>query len=127
MHRVPPERQNRRVLEADKVCDAVGALVDSAGLRVWADRFNLLRDPSRLALLVAMAEAGPISVTDLAVATNLHDTTVSQALRYLRAAGVVLAHRDGRVMRYELGDASIRQLVGQVTGPRDRHPHAVGH
>ena len=35
--------------------------------------------------------AGPISVSDLAAATGLNDTTVSQTLRYPRAAQVVCA------------------------------------
>jgi DNA-binding transcriptional ArsR family regulator len=127
MHRVPPERLHRRILESEKVCEAIDAVGDVAELRVWADRFNLLGDPSRLALLLAIAEAGPISVTDLAVAADMNDTTVSQALRLLRASGVVVAHRDGRIMRYELGDAPIRELLGQVTGPRVRPRRAAGH
>ena len=127
MHLVPAERQNRRILESDRVCDAIGALGEPTNLRVWASRFNLLGDPSRLALLLAIAEAGPISVTDLAVATDLNDTAVSQALRLLRAAGVVVARRDGRIVRYELDDAVIRELLGPVTGPGVPHRHAAGH
>jgi ArsR family transcriptional regulator, lead/cadmium/zinc/bismuth-responsive transcriptional repressor len=127
MHLVPAERQNRRILESDRVCEAIGALGDPTNLHVWANRFNLLGDPSRLALLLAIAEAGPISVTDLAVATDMNDTTVSHALRLLRAAEIVVARRDGRMIRYELGDAPIRQLLGQVTGPRVSHRHAAGH
>src|SRR3984957_2710103 len=114
MHRVPPERQHRRILESEKVCEAIDAVGDVAELRVWADRFNLLGDPSRLALLLAIAQAGPISVTDLAVATDMNDTTVSQALRLLRASGTVVARRDGRIIRYELADDQIARLLKHV-------------
>src|SRR3984957_19072101 len=117
MHRVPPERQHRRILESEKVCEAIDAVGDVAELRVWADRFNLLGDPSRLALLLAIAEAGPISVTDLAVAADMNDTTVSQALRLLRASGTVIARRDGRIIRYELADDQIGRLLKHVTPP----------
>jgi ArsR family transcriptional regulator, lead/cadmium/zinc/bismuth-responsive transcriptional repressor len=118
MHLVPAERQHRRMLEAERVCDAIGALGDPAHLHLWADRFSRLGDASRLALLLAIAEAGPISVTDLAVATDMNDATVSQALRYLRASDTVVAHRDGRIMRYELADPAIRALLEPVIGAR---------
>ena len=123
MHLVPTDRRNRRIIESEKVCDAFGALGDPNELGLWANRFHLLGDPSRLALLVAIAQAGPISVTDLAVATDLNHSTVSQALRLLKAAQVVHAHRDGRMIRYELADGSIRQLLNQVSAPRRRHRH----
>jgi ArsR family transcriptional regulator, lead/cadmium/zinc/bismuth-responsive transcriptional repressor len=127
MHLVPVERQSRRILESERVCDAIGAIGDPANLAGWANRFGLLGDPSRLALLLAISEAGPISVTDLAVATDLHDTTVSQALRLLRASGTVAAERDGRIVRYHLADAGIRELLERVSPPRARHHHAAGH
>jgi len=127
VHLVPLDRQNRRILESDKVCDAVGALGDSVALHQWATRFHLLGDPSRLALLVAIAQAGPISVTDLAVAADMNDTTVSQALRLLKAARVVRAHRDGRIVRYELTDASIARLLDNVSTSRPRHRHSASH
>jgi len=44
--------------------------------------------------------AGPISVSDLATATGLHDATVSQALRHLRVARIVTTERDGRIISY---------------------------
>ena len=114
MHLVPLERRSRRILEEERVCQAIDAVGDPADVAVWASRFALLGDPSRLSLLLAIAEAGPISVTDLAVATDMNDTTVSQALRLLRAAGTVVARRDGRINRYELADEQIGELLKQV-------------
>ena len=77
----------------------------------WAQRFSLLADPGRLSLLVCIRAAGPISVTDLAVASGMNDTTVSQALRLLRAAGLVAPERDGRVIRYSLADEETGSLL----------------
>jgi ArsR family transcriptional regulator, lead/cadmium/zinc/bismuth-responsive transcriptional repressor len=80
----------------------------------------------RLTLLICIHQAGPISVTDLAVAADMNETTVSQALRLLRAAGTVTAHRSGRMVRYELTDDNIAGLIDQIARPRDssRHMHA---
>jgi DNA-binding transcriptional ArsR family regulator len=117
VHLVPAERRGRRMLESERVCEAIGALGEPAELAAWAARFGLLGDPSRLALLLGIAQAGPISVTDLAVATDLNETTVSQALRLLRAAGTVVARRDGRIVRYELADEEVGQLLHLLSEP----------
>ena len=53
-------------------------------------------------------------MTDLAVATGMNATAVSQALRLLRAAGMVAAHRDGRVIRYTLTDPTVAALLAHL-------------
>ncbi len=120
MHLVPAERAGHTVIDAARVCDAIAALGEPADIVARAHRFALLGDPGRLSLLVCIWRAGPISVTDLAVATGMHDTTVSQALRLLRAAGVVEAHRDGRISRYVLADHSIEPLLALAADAPDR-------
>jgi ArsR family transcriptional regulator, lead/cadmium/zinc/bismuth-responsive transcriptional repressor len=115
MHLVPAARSGRRMLDAERVCQAVDAVGEPERVTNWAARFDTLGDPSRLALLLSIAQAGPISVTDLAVATDMNDTTVSQALRLLRAAGTVEGRRDGRIIRYVLADEEIRQLLELVS------------
>lgn len=116
MHLVPAERRHRKILEDERVCQAIDAVGDLSNVSAWAARYALLGDPSRLALLLSIAEAGPISVTDLAVAVDMNDTTVSQALRLLRASGTVVARRDGRIVRYELADELVRVLLQHVAG-----------
>jgi ArsR family transcriptional regulator, lead/cadmium/zinc/bismuth-responsive transcriptional repressor len=116
MHLVPAERRHRKILEDDRVCQAIDAVGDLSNVSAWAGRYAILGDPSRLALLLAIARAGPISVTDLAVAVDMNDTTVSQALRLLRASGTVVARRDGRIVRYELADEFVRLLLHHVAG-----------
>ena len=66
----------------------------------------MLGDPTRLRLLLCIKAAGPISVSDLAVAAELNDVTVSQTLRFLRAHQTVTTERDGRVIRYQLATRS---------------------
>ena len=48
---------------------------------------------------------------DLAAATSTAETTVSQALRLLRASGVVTGRREGRNIFYRLSDAHVRLLL----------------
>jgi len=73
--------------------------------------FAMLGDPTRLMLLTCIKAAGPISVSDLAAATGISDTTVSQTLRFLRAAQTVSTERDGRVIRYQLASTRIVALL----------------
>lgn len=116
MHLLPAERSGHRVIDGERVCQAIEALGSPEALAVRAQRFALLGDPTRLMVLTCIAAAGPISVSDLAAATGVNDTTVSQTLRYLRAAAIVSAERDGRIMRYRLADPSVAALL--------RHPEA---
>lgn len=73
--------------------------------------FKLLGDPTRARLLYALLEAGELCVCDLAAATASTETTVSQALRLLRASGVVSGRREGRNVFYRLSDAHVRLLL----------------
>jgi ArsR family transcriptional regulator, lead/cadmium/zinc/bismuth-responsive transcriptional repressor len=111
VHLLPADRAGHRVIDGERVCDAIAALGDPAELRERAEHFAVLADPTRLALLTCIGAAGPISVSDLIAATGINDATVSQALRYLRAARVVTAKRDGRVIRYELANGPVTALL----------------
>lgn len=102
MHLLPAERSDHRVIDAERVCQAIAALDDPEEMAQRARQFAVLGDPTRLTLLTAIKAAEPISVSDLAAATGINDTTVSQTLRYLRATQAVVAERDGRVVRYRL-------------------------
>jgi len=114
MHLIPADRADHRIIDGHRACEAIAALGDPEAVASWAQRFSLLADPGRLSLLVCIRAAGPISVTDLAVASGMNDTTVSQALRLLRAAGLVAAERDGRVIRYSLADEEIGSLLARL-------------
>ena len=119
VHLLPAERRGQRVIDGERVCqaiEAIEAIGDTAALRSRAAQFALLSDPTRLTVLTCIRAAGPISVSDLAAATGITDTTVSQTLRHLRASRTVAAERDGRVIRYRLADGAIAALLGPPTG-----------
>lgn len=111
MHLLPADRADARVIDGERVCQAIGALGSADEIRQKAGRYALLSDPTRLTLLTCIQAAGPISVSDLAAATGIADTTVSQTLRYLRATQTVSAERDGRVIRYRMTDPDIAGLL----------------
>jgi DNA-binding transcriptional ArsR family regulator len=113
MHLLPADRADHRVIDEERVCRAIAALGDPESIRTQAQHHAVLADPTRLSLLTCIRDAGPISVSDLAAATGLHDTTVSQALRHLRAAGIVSTRRDGRIVRYLLADHPVAALLAQ--------------
>jgi ArsR family transcriptional regulator, lead/cadmium/zinc/bismuth-responsive transcriptional repressor len=118
VHLIPAERSDRRIIDEDRVCAAISSL-DPMTVQEWSQRFALLSDPTRLSLLLCISEAGPISVTDLAVAVDQNPDTVSQTLRLLRAHRTVNTQRDGRVIRYRIADPTIRQLLS-LAGPPAR-------
>jgi DNA-binding transcriptional ArsR family regulator len=111
MHLVPADRADRRTIDGHRVCEAIAAIGDAGRVRTWADRFSLLADANRLALLLALHRTGPLAVSDLAIATGMNDPAVSQALRLLRAAGVVEGQKEGRVVRYRVVDRDVRGLL----------------
>jgi len=111
VHLLPAERSEHRVIDGERVCHAIEALGSGADIEVRAKTFALLGDPTRLTLLTCIKAAGPISVSDLAAATGLNGTTVSQTLRHLRAAEAVRAERDGRVIRYRLTAGPVAALL----------------
>jgi len=111
MHLLPAERSGHRVIDGERVCQAIEALGDPAEIAERARQFAILGDPTRLMILTCIKTAGPISVSDLAAATGIHDTTVSQTLRHLRATQTVTAERDGRVIRYRLAAGPVAALL----------------
>lgn len=111
VHLLPAERSGHRVIDGERVCQAIEVIGAEAGIPARAKTFALLGDPTRLTILICIRAAGPISVSDLAAATGFHDTTVSQTLRHLRAAEVVTTERDGRVIRYRLASGPVAAVL----------------
>jgi ArsR family transcriptional regulator, lead/cadmium/zinc/bismuth-responsive transcriptional repressor len=76
-----------------------------------AEEFKLLGDPNRVRILYALLSSGELCVCDLAATVGVSETTVSHAMRLLRAAGIVRNRRDGRLIYYRLDDARVRMLL----------------
>lgn len=108
----------------DKVALVVANAPDAGELSRLTSVFKLLGDPTRTRLLYALLEAGELCVCDLAASTGTMEATVSQALRLLRASGVVTGRRQGRNVFYRLSDAHIRMLL-DVTREHTLHAAAA--
>lgn len=73
--------------------------------------FRLLGDTNRTRILYALLEVGELCVCDIAATIEAPETSVSQALRLLRTAGVVRNRRSGRIIYYSIDDAHVRMLL----------------
>ena len=71
-----------------------------------ADVLKTLANARRLEIIHRLAE-GSCEVGRLAAELGLSQPNVSQHLALMRAAGVVIAVRDGREVRYELSDPDV--------------------
>ncbi|MCW3015969.1 MAG: nmtR [Solirubrobacterales bacterium] len=93
-------------------------LDDSGYAQAAADTMQALSAPSRLRIL-ARLHAGPTSVSELADAVGMEGSAVSHQLRLLRHLGLVVGHRDGRQVVYELHDDHVAEMLQQVTAHVD--------
>jgi DNA-binding transcriptional ArsR family regulator len=72
-----------------------------------------LGDPTRLALVAALADADELCVCDLAWIAERAENLVSHHLRMLRAERLVASRRDGKMILYRLTDPG-RALLDAV-------------
>jgi len=100
-----------RMVDPARVAVVQAAMPADADVAELADIFSLLSDPNRLRLMTGLLEAGELCVCDLAAATGMAESTVSHALRLLRAHRVVQVRRAGRNNYYRLADSHVRMLL----------------
>ena len=74
---------------------------DDADLRDVLDVFKTMSDPTRMRIILAIAQ-GPITVNDLAAMLDLGQSTVSHQLRLLKQARLVAGERSGKQIYYHL-------------------------
>ena len=86
------------------------ALVDTAACEQLARMFNALGDPTRLRILLALAQA-EVCVGDLAAAVDLSLSATSHQLRLLRELRIVRHRREGKHVYYTLDDEHIQDLL----------------
>lgn len=104
-----------------------GSAVASDHVAVMAEVFGVLADPGRLRLLLALREQHERSVSDLVAETGIAQSTVSHALRLLRAHRVVDVRRDGRHAYYTITDDHVRLLVDATLTHFQYHEALAAH
>lgn len=112
-----------RMVDPGRVAEVRRRLIGAPEAERLAGLFRLLGDRTRTRILFALAEAGELCVCDIAASVAVPETSVSQALRLLRTAGVVRSRRDGRMIWYRLDDEHVRLLLDLS---REHLRHGVG-
>lgn len=74
-----------------------------------------LGDPTRLTIAVALRDGEELCVCDLAWVTERAENLVSHHVRSLRAAGLVISRREGKMVMYSLTPRG-RGLLAAVLG-----------
>jgi DNA-binding transcriptional ArsR family regulator len=77
------------------------------------DRWAALGDPTRQAIVAALAE-GPCAVGELAAQLPVSRPAVSQALKVLKDAGLVSERAEGTRRIYRLNPAAVAALRDQL-------------
>jgi DNA-binding transcriptional ArsR family regulator len=84
-------------------------------LRLVAERFKALAEPSRLQILNALRR-GERSVSEILDVTGLGQANVSKHLQTLLAAGYVDRRKAGVTTYYKLADADVLRLCELMCG-----------
>ncbi|MBI5882127.1 MAG: helix-turn-helix transcriptional regulator [Elusimicrobia bacterium] len=74
---------------------------------------NLLAEPNRLRLLIALSQRR-LCVCELSAALHLRQTVVSQHLRVLRDNGLVINRKDGLWVEYEMSPDALQRPSGKL-------------
>ena len=73
-----------------------------------SDRLKVIADPTRLAVLRQLLDDGPRTVGELNLSLKVEQSLLSHHLQILRESGLVLTTRDGKSVRYELTQDTLR-------------------
>ena len=90
--------------------------MDKARAEMLSEVLRNLANPTRLRLVVLLAQGGERTVGDLARALDLTQAATSQGLAALRLGGLVRVRREGGFRYYDLAVPDLATLVGCLTG-----------
>ncbi|WP_105036511.1 ArsR/SmtB family transcription factor [Cryobacterium aureum] len=116
-------------MDADKrIC---GRLPESDFVELAVEIFSMLADATRVRLIVALRNAGELSVNHLADIVDKTPASVSQHLAKMRLARIVSTRQEGTRIFYRLENEHAAQLVRDAIfqaehslGGTPRHHHA---
>ena len=89
--------------------------LDADFARAVADTMQALATPSRLRILGRL-HAGPSRSMSWRWPSDMEPSAVSHQLRMLRHLGLVVGHRQGRQVIYDLHDDHVGELLEQAIG-----------
>lgn len=110
MTNAPATAEPTQLVSEPKLRELEDSMPPDADIVKVADVFSLLGDPGRVRIIAALL-GGRMRVRDLAVVVHQSESSVSHALRLLRAHQVVSVTRVGREAHYQLADDHVRSLL----------------
>ena len=84
--------------------------IDIEMLFELADLFKVFCDSTRLRIMVKLSD-DEMSVSDIADALKMEQSTISHQLRVLRQNKLVRVRRDGKQMYYALDDDHVKKII----------------
>jgi len=110
-----------------------GYSVDSTYVELAVEVFAMLADATRVRIVLALQDAGELSVNHLADIVDKSPAAVSQHLAKLRLARIVSTRQEGQRVFYRLENEHASRLVADAIyqaehslGGIPRHHHADG-
>lgn len=79
-----------------------------------AEMIKAIAHPVRLCIVAGLIEKGQCNVSHMQTCMDLPQSTVSQHLQKLRAAGVVEGKRNGPEISYRVRDERIIRIVNEL-------------
>lgn len=76
-----------------------------------ADMLKALAHPVRLCIIKGLLDKGECNVTHMQSCLNTPQSTVSQHLQKLKAAGVIMGKRKGLEVYYSVCDSKVADLI----------------
>lgn len=76
-----------------------------------AELLKVLAHPVRLCIVKGLLENGGCNVTYMQNCLNAPQSTVSQHLQKLKAAGIIEGKRDGLMVNYKICNEKIKELL----------------
>jgi ArsR family transcriptional regulator len=87
----------------------MSTLIPDDFLDLMADKFRMLADSTRLAILRALMQ-GERNVTQVVAETGRTQANVSKHLKMLAAAGLVARRKEGLLVFYKIDDPLVKKL-----------------
>lgn len=91
----------------------MAATIPDAFLDLMAEKFRMLADPTRLAILRALM-AGERSVGQVVEETGRNQANVSKHLKMLAESGLIARRKEGLQVFHRINDPLVERLCGLV-------------
>jgi ArsR family transcriptional regulator len=83
-------------------------------LVLMAEKFRMLSDPTRLAILRCLMDGNEINVTQLVAKTGRELANVSKHLKLMAETGLLARRKDGSFVLYRLDDPVLEKICELV-------------